>query len=589
MCLPSGNPKYEIQEQKLSSAILFQSTLKLVSAAVLTRLDPQGQTEERSVHELERLRKETTELKQKLDEERIHHTAQLRRLQQEIKKTRASSDCLLAPITPSTPWARGDVLGRGSHGTVYLAMNTATAELFAVKQIIVPEPEKRSLGDEEMIRSFREIAVLNQLRHPNIVRYLGSTMEGHMCNIFQEYIPGGSIKQLLGKFGAFRESITVHFLEHILQGLHYLHTKNVLHRDIKGDNILVTHTGVAKLADFGTAKVLREGDPILSEMAEAHGTPFWLAPEVLKGGEHQKESDVWSVGCVVIEMATAYPPWRKYRNLPRLQLIYKIASANEAPDIPGHLSPDAAEFVGQCLRVVPLERPGTAALLRHNLLQQRPQADLQFLANSPDTRTEVRIGSPPYVLDEEPTWLRFKASQSRDNFEDRFFERERTTDSADLEGTTPGVVKPRPNSVRRLRATAASIISSNSSNSRQSFTSHSIRLRRRKPSDAIRTVADSRDGDDASNGPVASDNSSIFEMSMTTLTIAVTWLSLIKEVSPIETYMQMALDYPADDDEDFEDDTAGSERDEGSESGHFPIPGSTQFSRPRRKTTGEVA
>ncbi|KAG1359054.1 hypothetical protein COCNU_08G005000 [Cocos nucifera] len=142
-------------------------------------------------------------------------------------------------------------------------------------------------------------------------RYLGTVREEDTLNIFLEFVPGGSISSLLGKFGSFPESVIRTYTKQLLQGLEYLHQNGIIHRDIKGANILVDNKGCIKLADFGASKQVAK----LATMNAAKsmkGTPYWMAPEVILQTGHSFSADIWSVGCTVIEMATgccSVPYW----------------------------------------------------------------------------------------------------------------------------------------------------------------------------------------------------------------------------------------------------------------------------------------
>jgi len=157
----------------------------------------------------------------------------------------------------------------------------------------------------------QEISILSQLQHKNIVKYLGhhNDLENKVFNIFLEYISGGSIFILLKKYWKFNETLTRIYAKHILEGLEYLHSFGIVHRDIKGANVLVGNDGVCKLADFGGAKFLLSDDTVQHINENMfQGTIQWTAPEVLRGEGYSWFSDIWSVGCTVIEMLTGSPP-----------------------------------------------------------------------------------------------------------------------------------------------------------------------------------------------------------------------------------------------------------------------------------------
>ncbi|RUS15096.1 hypothetical protein BC937DRAFT_92907 [Endogone sp. FLAS-F59071] len=146
----------------------------------------------------------------------------------------------IADDAPIIKWMKGSLIGRGTFGDVYLGLNPMTGELMAVKQVELPvvnsatEDRKQSMVDALQ----REIALLKVLQHENIVQYLGSQSDEAHLNIFLEYVPGGSVAGLLASYGAFQEPLVRSFVKQILRGLCYLHQRDIIHRDIKGANIL---------------------------------------------------------------------------------------------------------------------------------------------------------------------------------------------------------------------------------------------------------------------------------------------------------------------------------------------------------------
>ncbi|XP_076920785.1 mitogen-activated protein kinase kinase kinase NPK1-like [Bidens hawaiensis] len=260
-------------------------------------------------------------------------------------------------------WRKGELIGCGAFGRVYMGMNLDSGELLAVKQVSVVVNLASKDKTQAHIRELEEeVKLLKNLSHPNIVRYLGTGREESSLNIFLEFVPGGSISSLLGKFGSFPESVIRMYTKQILLGLEYLHKNGIMHRDIKGANILVDNKGQIKLADFGASKKVVE----LATMTGAKsmkGTPYWMAPEVILQTGHSFSADIWSVGCTVIEMATGKPPWsQQYQEVAAL---FHIGTTKAHPPIPDHLSADAKDFLLKCLQKEPDLRPNASELLQH--------------------------------------------------------------------------------------------------------------------------------------------------------------------------------------------------------------------------------
>lgn len=261
---------------------------------------------------------------------------------------------------------------------MYLGMNLDTGELLAVKQLEYMEAVE---SDREKVESLEsEITIMKSLTHENVCRYLGTERtEGEagtqILNILLEYVPGGSISQLLGSFGAFSEQVIRHYTKQIMEGLNYLHQNKVAHRDVKGANILVTSDGQIKLSDFGHSRRLDTTTLHTHNFHSLKGTPFWMAPEVIKQEGHGRSADIWSVGCTIVEMASGgMPPWSELSN--HLTAMFTIATSEEPPAIPEGLSDQACDFISQCFRRDPSERPKALDLLQH-----------AFVAEGPDRRT----------------------------------------------------------------------------------------------------------------------------------------------------------------------------------------------------------
>ncbi|KAG6862396.1 hypothetical protein C0995_011836 [Termitomyces sp. Mi166 len=283
-----------------------------------------------------------------------------------------------APDSPSNgttfKWVRGELIGRGTYGRVYLALNATTGEMIAVKQVELPRTasDKSDSRQTNVVQALKmESETLKDLDHPNIVQYLGFEETPENLSIFLEYVPGGSIGSCLLKHGKFSEDVTKSFTGQILDGLAYLHSKGILHRDLKADNILVEMSGVCKISDFGISK--RTDDASGGAYTAMQGTVFWMAPEVIntqKKGYNFK-ADIWSVGCVVLEMWAGSRPWTGDEVV---AVMFKLYQSKQPPPVPPevHLSELADDFRRKCFAINPDKRPSATELRKHPYLALPP-------------------------------------------------------------------------------------------------------------------------------------------------------------------------------------------------------------------------
>ncbi|KAJ6592572.1 kinase-like domain-containing protein [Mycena capillaripes] len=266
-------------------------------------------------------------------------------------------------------WVRGELIGRGSHGRVYLALNTTTGEMIAVKQVEISRTASDTNDSRQttLVQALKlESEMLKVLDHPNIVQYLGFEETPTNLSLFMEYVPGGSIGSCLLKHGRFDEDVTKSFTLQILAGLEYLHSKGILHQDLKSDSILVEMSGVCKISGFGISKRTHDQNQADTSM---QGKVFWMAPEVIKSQKkgYSFKIDIWSIGCVVLEMWTGTRPWVGEEVV---AVIFKLFQSKLPPPVPDGLvlSPLADDFREKCFAINPEERPSAAELRRHPYL-----------------------------------------------------------------------------------------------------------------------------------------------------------------------------------------------------------------------------
>lgn len=220
------------------------------------------------------------------------------------------------------------------------------------------------------LNSFQnEVSIYKDLQHNNIIKYIDSEVCSNELFIYLEYIPGGSMSNILEKYGLLDERLIKIYLKQILNGTKYIHEKGIVHRDIKSSNVLVDHTGNIKLADFGCS-----ADININILADSQvltclkGTLPWMAPEVVNQRKYGRKADIWSIGCLLIEMVTGNPPWGKLDNY--MEALYKIGKSSDIPEIPTNITAELSELINLCLKRDPKERADVHTLLNHSFLKQ---------------------------------------------------------------------------------------------------------------------------------------------------------------------------------------------------------------------------
>ncbi|XP_057296599.1 mitogen-activated protein kinase kinase kinase 2-like [Hydractinia symbiolongicarpus] len=268
-------------------------------------------------------------------------------------------------------WELGKLLGCGAFGQVYLGIDTETGKEVAIK-CIKTNGQRLTVIKKQVQELDNEIGVLRNLSHKNILQYYGfEKVKPSSMYIFMEYMPGGNMHDLVQRVGGLGEEQLRKYTQQIIEGVSYLHVNMVIHRDIKGANILLdlNHVNV-KLADFGLSKKI-ERCSMMSDLQSVLGSPYWMAPEVIKATPtnigYGRKADIWSIGCTMIEMLTTKPP---FSNMEPMSAMYNIGSGRKSPEIPSGLSDSLGDFFYQCFKRDPRCRPSAQDLLNHPYLKK---------------------------------------------------------------------------------------------------------------------------------------------------------------------------------------------------------------------------
>ncbi|KAI3354162.1 hypothetical protein L3Q82_018700, partial [Scortum barcoo] len=280
-------------------------------------------------------------------------------------------------------------IGHGSFGAVYFARDVRTNEVVAIKKMSYSGKQ----STEKWQDIIKEVKFLQRIQHPNSIEYKGCYLREHTAWLVMEYCLG-SASDLLEVHKKPLQEVEIAAITHgALQGLAYLHSHNMIHRDIKAGNILLTEPGQVKLADFGSASIACPANSFV-------GTPYWyaaehvysrvmMAPEVILAmdeGQYDGKVDIWSLGITCIELAERKPP---LFNMNAMSALYHIAQ-NESPTLQSSEWTDYfRNFVDSCLQKFPQDRPNSEELLKHAFVQrERPESVLIDLINR--TKDAVR-------------------------------------------------------------------------------------------------------------------------------------------------------------------------------------------------------
>jgi len=273
---------------------------------------------------------------------------------------------LFNPEDPDLAYKDLQKIGEGSSGSVFTAIKINDNRKIAIKVISVKSNEKAAIENE--------IRMMKTTRHENVVEYVGSHSKADRLWVVMEFIDGGSLTDIIAVVRMTEPQIA-NICREILKALAYIHKLNRIHRDIKSDNILLTKAGAVKLADFGYCAQLTEA---ATKRNSVVGTPYWMAPELIRGMDYDTGVDLWSLGIAAIEMAEGEPPYLEY---PPLRALFLIAT-NGSPTLkqPEKWSTNFKDFMARALDVNTQQRGNSEDLLKHSFIKSACNpADLAVL------------------------------------------------------------------------------------------------------------------------------------------------------------------------------------------------------------------
>jgi serine/threonine protein kinase len=259
----------------------------------------------------------------------------------------------------NTEFTNFEKIGEGAAGEVFVAAHVPTGIDVAIKKI--------ALANQNVQLLTTEISIMKESKHENIVSFIDSFLVDQTLWVAMEYMGGGCLTDTLEIFSylALSEEQISYVAVEVFKGLRYIHHHHRIHRDIKSDNVLMGIDGSIKIADFGYAAQLTEER---SKRTTIVGTPYWMAPELIRGENYDEKVDIWSTGIMIIEMAEGEPP---YMDLPPLRALFFITTKG-IPELKqmDKWSSEFKEFLHLCLTVDPTQRPDTTQLLKHPFVKK---------------------------------------------------------------------------------------------------------------------------------------------------------------------------------------------------------------------------
>ncbi|OHT10519.1 Serine/threonine-protein kinase Nek3 [Tritrichomonas foetus] len=281
-------------------------------------------------------------------------------------------------------------LGKGSYGSVKLARDKSTKELYAIKKV-----KLCCLSKAEREKSLGEVKVLSSIKHPNVVAYKESFQENQTLYIVMEYIDGGDLDKVITnqRNKLMDEADILRYFVQIVSVVAYLHAHNILHRDLKPQNVFLTKLGIVKLGDFGVAKSLESSCDLAKTVI---GTPFYLSPEIWEGSPYDSKSDIWSLGCILFELCALHKPFEAQN---ASALLASVIQGKHGP-IPSRYSQNMRDLIEGMLNLAPQLRPTAQQVMDLPFIQKaanelisRNQKTLQ--TTTPQRTKSKRVNPKP--------------------------------------------------------------------------------------------------------------------------------------------------------------------------------------------------
>ncbi|PRP85528.1 hypothetical protein PROFUN_06760 [Planoprotostelium fungivorum] len=302
-----------------------------------------------------------------------------------VTKQLPNLEDLVSKTNPTAIYLDMVIIGQGASGTVYLGTDSRSNERVAIKKMIIAMQVKVDI-------LINEITIMKQTKHQNIVKFFDSFLVDDAIWISMEYVDGTSLTQVIDYNKdtelQLQEKHIAYICKKTLEALNFMHKADIIHRDIKSDNILMGLNGELKLTDFGySAHLTKE----IRKRTSQVGTTFWMAPEVIgTNASYDTKVDIWSLGIMAQEMIEGEPP---YLNLPSLKALFMIVSKGRPPfKNPSAVSPLLQDFVARCTLMDPVQRPDAITLLAHPFLETgcEPSAFLPLIAKAKEEAEKAR-------------------------------------------------------------------------------------------------------------------------------------------------------------------------------------------------------